>query len=52
MIVFGLVMWYVDRTRGLEREIDALTRGGALGIGFAQALALWRRACRARASPW
>ncbi len=40
MIVFGLVMWYVDRHARLEREMSALTRGGALGIGVAQALAL------------
>ena len=40
MIVFGLVMWYVDRHAHLEREMSALTRGGALGIGVAQALAL------------
>jgi undecaprenyl-diphosphatase len=40
MIAFGLVMWYVDRHARLEREMSALTRGGALGIGVAQALAL------------
>jgi undecaprenyl-diphosphatase len=40
MIVFGLVMWYVDRHARLEREMTALTGAGALGIGVAQALAL------------
>ncbi len=40
MIVFGLVMWYVDRHARFERDMTALTRGGALGIGVAQALAL------------
>ena len=40
MIVFGLVMWYVDRHARLEREMTALTGRGALGIGVAQALAL------------
>ena len=40
MIVFGLVMWYVDRRARLQRDMTALTRGGALGIGVAQALAL------------
>ena len=40
MIVFGLVMWLVDRTAKLDRGIDALTWGDSLIIGVAQALAL------------
>jgi undecaprenyl-diphosphatase len=40
MIVFGLVMWYVDRHARLERDVTSLTGAGALGIGVAQALAL------------
>ena len=40
MIVFGLVMWLVDRTAKLDRDMDALTWGDALIIGVAQALAL------------
>jgi len=39
MIVFGLVMWLVDRTAKLDRGIDALTWGDSLIIGVAQALA-------------
>jgi len=40
MIVFGLVMWVVDRTARLDRDIDALTWSDSLIIGVAQALAL------------
>ena len=40
MIVFGLVMWLVDRTAKLDRDIDALTWSDGLIIGVAQALAL------------
>ena len=40
MIVFGLVLWLVDHTAKLDRDLDSLSWGGALIIGAAQALAL------------
>jgi len=40
MIMFGLVMWVVDRTARRDRDIDALTWADSLIIGVAQALAL------------
>jgi len=40
MIVFGLLMWLVDRAARLDRDVDALTWSDALIIGVAQALAL------------
>lgn len=40
MIVFGLVMWVVDRRAVFARDVDEMSRPGALAIGFAQALAL------------
>jgi undecaprenyl-diphosphatase len=40
MIVFGLVMWVVDRSARLDRDIDALTWSDSLIIGVAQAFAL------------
>jgi len=40
MIVFGLVLWLVDHTAKLDRDLDTLSWGGALIIGAAQALAL------------
>jgi undecaprenyl-diphosphatase len=40
MIVFGLVMWLVDRSARLDRDLDALTWSDSLIIGVAQALAL------------
>lgn len=40
LIVFGGVMWIVDRTAKLDREIEALTWSDALIVGLAQALAL------------
>jgi len=39
LAVFGVVLWLADR-RPEVREIDGLTLRSAVGIGFAQALAL------------
>jgi undecaprenyl-diphosphatase len=40
MIVFGLVMWAVDHSAKLDRDLEALTWGDSLIIGAAQALSL------------
>jgi undecaprenyl-diphosphatase len=40
MIVFGLVMWAVDHSAKLDRDLEALTWGDSLIIGVAQALSL------------
>ncbi|MDX1384567.1 MAG: undecaprenyl-diphosphate phosphatase, partial [Thermoanaerobaculia bacterium] len=39
-IVFGVLLWAVDRWRGGEREVGGATRADALWIGCGQALAL------------
>ena len=40
LVVFGLIMWAVDRTARLERGLEALDRRDGLFIGLAQSLAL------------
>lgn len=41
MILFALVMWVIDRRAYKPRPLETMGPKGALGIGFAQALALW-----------
>src|SRR5262245_3544802 len=40
LIVFGLVLWVVDRIATLRRSMDKLNRVDALSMGLAQAIAL------------
>ncbi len=40
MIVFGVVIWVIDARAPQRKEVEDLGWKGALGIGFAQALAL------------
>jgi undecaprenyl-diphosphatase len=40
MIVFGAVIWVIDARAPQRKEVEDLRWKGALGIGFAQALAL------------
>jgi undecaprenyl-diphosphatase len=40
LIVFGVLLWWVDRVVTRNEELDSMTWGRALGIGLAQALAL------------
>jgi len=39
-IIFGVILWWADKTGERRKEIDAMTWRGALMIGGAQALAL------------
>jgi len=39
-IVFGLILWWADKTGSRDKDISELTWRGALAIGAAQALAL------------
>jgi len=39
-IIFGIVLWWVDETRPMEKTIDQLNIKSALFVGFAQVLAL------------
>jgi undecaprenyl-diphosphatase len=41
MIAVGLLMWIADSTTGLRRVLEHVNLGDAIGIGSAQALALF-----------
>src|SRR5262249_37864044 len=41
LVVVGLLMWFADSLSGLTRKLEQSNWGDAIGIGSAQALALW-----------
>jgi len=41
LVVVALVMWWADSKSRLTRQLDSSNMGDAVGIGAAQALALW-----------
>jgi undecaprenyl-diphosphatase len=41
LILIGLVMWWADSRKDLTRKLEQSNLGDAIGIGTAQALALW-----------
>ena len=49
IVVFGVVLWYVDKCAASDRGLDSITPKTGLGLGFAQAMAL-QPGSRGRAS--
>lgn len=41
LVVIGLLMWFADSLPGLTRKLEQSNWGDAIGIGTAQAVALW-----------
>jgi undecaprenyl-diphosphatase len=40
LAAFGIILWVIDRWAKQEKNLDKITKGNALAIGFSQALAL------------